>query len=81
MLTTPGPLEISARELPVAHSIVMNSFVCDLSRPESIQGLVAETQRVFGGLDVLINAAAVLGPALISSDDFTPRRIVVGYDA
>jgi 3-oxoacyl-[acyl-carrier protein] reductase len=33
-----------------------------LSRSEEVDALVAEAKRCFGGLDVLINAAAVLGP-------------------
>ena len=56
------PLSVFANELGAAHSTVVRSFACDLSRSEDVLALAAEARRCFGGLDVLINAAAVLGP-------------------
>jgi NAD(P)-dependent dehydrogenase (short-subunit alcohol dehydrogenase family) len=56
------PVEALANELATAHSTVVWSFACDLSRPDDVRSLAAAARRRFGGLDVLINAAAVLGP-------------------
>lgn len=35
---------------------------CDLSQPDAVRDLVDDACRRFGGLDILVNAAAMLGP-------------------
>jgi NAD(P)-dependent dehydrogenase (short-subunit alcohol dehydrogenase family) len=56
------PLAAFATELGATHSVVVHHAPCNLSRSEDVEALAAEARRCFGGLDVLINAAAVLGP-------------------
>lgn len=59
----PGPaVQIMADDLSSRFSLDVPTLACDLSREDDIRHLAEETRRRFGGLDVLINTAAVIGP-------------------
>ena len=55
-------LQALAGDLSARHSSDVSTLVCDLSRGDDIRRLADESRRRFGGLDILVNAAAVIGP-------------------
>jgi len=42
-----------------ANPLMLRVEPCDVSRPEQVQALVAKTVGLFGGLDIIVNAAAI----------------------
>jgi meso-butanediol dehydrogenase/(S,S)-butanediol dehydrogenase/diacetyl reductase len=42
-----------------ANGLMLHATQCDVSRPEQVQALVARTVAEFGGLDFIVNAAAI----------------------
>ncbi|MBX3011312.1 MAG: SDR family oxidoreductase [Caldilineaceae bacterium] len=50
-----------ASGMATAAQIQGRFFPCDTAQPDQAQAAVAQTVRAFGGLDVLVNAAAHLG--------------------
>lgn len=64
------------RTLLDAHSPQLCGFQVDVSHPEECEKLVADATRVLGGLDVLVNNAALTGaPAARWFLDETPDHI------
>ena len=63
--TDQAALDALARELSAAD---VATCAADLSSEREVTRLAAEARRRFGGLDVLINAAAILGPVGSLSD-------------
>lgn len=57
-----GPLRALAGELSTRHAASVAAIPCDFAQPADIDRLTDDLRRRFGGLDVLINAAAVIGP-------------------
>jgi NAD(P)-dependent dehydrogenase (short-subunit alcohol dehydrogenase family) len=45
-----------------------SAFACDLSKADAIDALVGEAERRLGHVDILINAAAILGPIGAAAD-------------
>jgi len=60
--------EALARELPDAHF-----FPLDLNEPQSISGFVEASVKALGGLDGLINNAAITSSGGKSADELTPQ--------
>ena len=60
--TQRAAVQTLADDLASTFSADVSALACDLSREDDIRGLAEESQRRFGGLDVLINTAAVIGP-------------------
>lgn len=56
-----GPLQSLADAL-AADGTAIAALPCDLSRTDDVRRLAAKACDAFGGLDVLVNAAAVIGP-------------------
>lgn len=56
------PLQALAADLSARYAADVAVLPGDLARGEDIERLADETRRRFGGLDVLVNAAAVIGP-------------------
>ena len=57
-----GPLEELARTLSARYRGDVAILPCDLSQPADVRRLANDACCRFGGLDILVNAAAVLGP-------------------
>lgn len=57
-----APLQTFARELARTYSADVAAVACDLANPGEIERLRDEVLARFGGLDVLVNVAAVIGP-------------------
>ncbi|CAL8477884.1 MULTISPECIES: SDR family oxidoreductase [Caballeronia] len=60
--------EALARELPNAHF-----FPLDLNEPQSIAAFVEDSVKALGGLDALINNAAITNSGGKSADELTPQ--------
>jgi len=48
------------------------AFPCDVSVPEAVAGVVAEAFDTLGGLDLVVNAAGINGPA--TPEEVTPEK-------
>ena len=57
-----GPLQELRRTLSASDRADVAMLPCDLSQPDAVRRLADDACRRFGGLDILVNAAAVLGP-------------------
>ena len=51
-----------ATDLSTRYSADVTAHACDLSREDDIRHLIEVVQKRFGGLDILVNTAAVIGP-------------------
>ena len=57
-----GPLQALAHELGARYATDVTAVACDFAQPPDIERLTETIRRQCGGLDVLVNAAAVIGP-------------------
>ena len=55
-------LRALAGDLSARYSTDVSTLACDLSDEDEVRRLADESRRLFGGLDVLVNTAAVIGP-------------------
>jgi 3-oxoacyl-[acyl-carrier protein] reductase len=55
-------LQELASSFAARHRGDVSPIPCDLARPDDVRRLAADGCRQFGGLDILVNAAAELGP-------------------
>jgi len=55
-------LQALARTLSTRYQCDVSALPCDLSQPAHVRRLAEDACRRFGGLDILVNAAAVIGP-------------------
>ena len=55
-------LQALAGDLSARYSTEVSTLACDLSHGDEVRRLADESRRRFGGLDILINTAAVIGP-------------------
>lgn len=76
-----GALEAHARELdekyPYRESLVAT---CDVTKEVEVDAMVAGAVERFGGLDVLVNAAGVIGPIETPAQDVTPEQFLEVID-
>ena len=61
-------LQELGRELSAAHRGPVAAVACDLADPADIERLAAAARTRFGGVDILINAAAAIGPIGLTWD-------------
>lgn len=68
-------LEVHARDLdekyPYRESLVST---CDVTKEAEVDAMIAVAVERFGGLDVLVNAAGVIGPIETPAQDVTPEE-------
>ena len=55
-------LQALAGNLSARYSTAVSTLACDLSHGDEVRRLANESRRRFGGLDILVNTAAVIGP-------------------
>jgi len=55
---THEPLEVAARELTTETGGEVRAFVADTTDPEAVGSMVEAVEDAFGGVDILVNAAA-----------------------
>lgn len=55
-------LQELARDLSARYSTDVSTLTCDLSHRDEVCHLADQSRRRFGGLDILVNTAAVIGP-------------------
>lgn len=55
-------LQALARTLSTQYRCDVSTLPCDLSQPAHVRRLADDACQRFGGLDILVNAAAVIGP-------------------
>jgi len=54
-----GPLQETAAELRKSYAVDILPIVCDVTRLEDLENLVAQTKKKFGRIDILVNNAGV----------------------
>ena len=55
-------LQALAGDLSARYSTAVPTLACDLSHADEVRRLADKSRRRFGGLDILVNTAAVIGP-------------------
>ena len=68
----PDAIEATRAAIETEHGVKAAHNAADLSRPDSIEALVAGCGEVFGGIDILVNNAGIQHTAPI--EEFPPER-------
>jgi len=68
----PGEIERNRSQLAAQHGVRVAYCGADMTNPEQIAGLVAETAKLLGSVDILVNNAGIQHTAPV--EEFPPER-------